>query len=1492
MNQPKVSIIMPSLNVHDYIQECIESVINQSLREIEIICVDAGSTDGTLEIINEYVKKDPRVKLIISDRKSYGYQMNIGFDACTGKYLGIVETDDFVPSNMYKELFDIAENNALDFVKADFYRFKVNEDGSLDKDYNALSRSAQYYNRVLKPGEEPEVFKFIMNTWSGIYRMDFLREWNIRHNETPGASYQDNGFWFQTFCRAQRAYFYNKPFYMNRRDNPNSSVYSKTKVYCMRAEYDYVRSIIDNDLENLQEFIPMCNYFRFCGYYYNTLMRVSEELREEFLQFFSNEFKKLIDKCEIDRKLFSNKEWNDLLQIVYDPAGFKVADGGDDSFVSKRSLSYKGDIENAPDISVIVPVYNVEEYLETCLESLRHQSLRNIEIICVNDGSTDSSYRILERYSLMDERFVVITQQNSGLSAARNTALTMASGKYVCFVDSDDGLAPKALQKIYNTAEKNKSDIVIFGFITDHYPLCGPVPDWLKSKNTKRNVVYHEFKPEALFNEPGAKPFVWRNCYRRSFLREKNLFYLEWCQFGEDTVFQMQSFPMAKNITFIKDKLYYYRCIRADSLMSKHNQNAQMKVCRHMEIVSYLSKVLSEQGTLDKMRAQFVTWAVNFILNELCITDDIEFSDVVADIITLVNKLTFNDYEKWMGTGNQQRMMNLKNMISAEKDNIEENKIISFFSNEKIINPQISIIIPVHNMESEIKKCLGSLLNQKFQNIEIICINDASTDGTLDVLKAIAEKDKRLIIINYEENQTANQARKDGVMMAQGEYVLFCDADDTYCSNALEILFKEMQRNPVDILHFGTNVINCGGAEADKVWLDNNLMPYYGTLCGKDILEGCFLKNLFGYSLWNKMYSAKLAKRAFSHVEDGKFPRGQDLYAFVLLAYYAESYRGLVGYHAYNYHLGLGMDGKISISIGEFERFCSFSKVIDALERFLKKENVFDAYYDIWSNIQNRMLGDCMNKWHSKVSIEDKGKGVDLLLKSWPSWMVSESIARKYWGQYSEMTQILKNSSLNNVIPSSVKVIGMYYHNLLGGGVEKVIQELTPLFIRMGYKIVLLTDIQGPEDYWALPSGTVRYAIPNVDINQPQYYYRRVRRINEIISNEKIDVMIYHAWNTTMLLWDMMSIKAAGVSCLVHCHSIFTYRLLSASDYFSDKPKVFGLADGIVCLSETDACFWKKFNSRVFQVLNPCTMDINNVEPSTLELKNILWVGRLSPEKHPEEALYILRKVVKQIPNIKLKIVGTTSDEKMMTKLYDKVKDLEISDNVEFCGFHENMAPFYSEAFVLLSTSECEGYSLCLLEGKAFGLPIVLYELPYLEISKGNRGMLPVRYADSTSAAEKIIELYNNEEYLRNLAVDSRAHALELADYDYETIWKNIFSSMMVSRPKVNVSDVEMMMWNTLLEHYRFGIRNTNYKPKYAVESKVYSNVFSYIFSKIIGFFKCYNDHGFLHTIKRVKWHIDNGVSLIPKGISSLKTKGVQETISCVKKKLGIIGRK
>ena len=129
-----------------------------------------------------------------------------------------------------------------------------------------------------------------MNTWSGIYKTSFLRKWNIHHNETPGASFQDNGFWFQTFCRAERAYFFNKPYYFNRRDNPNSSVTDINKIFIICDEYKFIENFllkITDKYSDLYKIFLLKRYHNYCF----RLNFADDTIKLKFLEKFATDYK-------------------------------------------------------------------------------------------------------------------------------------------------------------------------------------------------------------------------------------------------------------------------------------------------------------------------------------------------------------------------------------------------------------------------------------------------------------------------------------------------------------------------------------------------------------------------------------------------------------------------------------------------------------------------------------------------------------------------------------------------------------------------------------------------------------------------------------------------------------------------------------------------------------------------------------------------------------------------------------------------------------------------------------------------------------------------------------------------------------------------------------------------------------------------------------------------------------------------------------------------
>ncbi|KAB0575050.1 glycosyl transferase [Helicobacter pullorum] len=315
---PKISVLIPSYNSADFIEECIKSVVNQSLENIEILCIDANSNDGTLKILQEYALKDKRIQIILSDRKSFGYQLNLGIQNAKGKYFTIVESDDYVDLTMCEKLWRLAEICDCDMIKADIFGF---EKGIFGRNFKYLSMArvgfgSKVYGKVSIPKEEKEIIKY---TWtmnqSGIYKLDFVRKFSIYANETDGASYQDFGLWFLMMANANSVYFHKEALYFYRQDNQNSSVNNKNKVYCVCDESKFVENYIKINQKDDMEQIFL--YRKFKLYLWN-LKRIDKKFKLEFLEHFGKEFK----NKKLDSNIFNKNELKEIEEIINNPKSF------------------------------------------------------------------------------------------------------------------------------------------------------------------------------------------------------------------------------------------------------------------------------------------------------------------------------------------------------------------------------------------------------------------------------------------------------------------------------------------------------------------------------------------------------------------------------------------------------------------------------------------------------------------------------------------------------------------------------------------------------------------------------------------------------------------------------------------------------------------------------------------------------------------------------------------------------------------------------------------------------------------------------------------------------------------------------------------------------------------------------------------------------------------------------------------------------------------
>lgn len=322
MLTPKVSVIIPCYNVEKYLRECLDSVVNQTLREIQIICVNDGSTDSTLSILEEYASRDERIEIINKANSGYGNSMNRGFDQARGEYLGIVESDDFAEPHMFETLYHAAVKNNLDVAKAGFYQYsttpRVHNEPVLSAAKMAGKNVFCPMTHFRDPQKKADFFMATAAIWAGIYRRDFIREHGIRFNETAGASYQDVGFCFKVWFKAKRVQFLDTCLLHYRIDNSQSSVHNPGKVYCICDEYAELDRYTAQYPQEKDAVMPVMLRMKYESYLWN-YERLAEQLQQKFVHRFYQEFRQHQEKEELCRSYFSWYDWNNLQKLLLDP---------------------------------------------------------------------------------------------------------------------------------------------------------------------------------------------------------------------------------------------------------------------------------------------------------------------------------------------------------------------------------------------------------------------------------------------------------------------------------------------------------------------------------------------------------------------------------------------------------------------------------------------------------------------------------------------------------------------------------------------------------------------------------------------------------------------------------------------------------------------------------------------------------------------------------------------------------------------------------------------------------------------------------------------------------------------------------------------------------------------------------------------------------------------------------------------------------------------
>ena len=516
--EPKVSVIIPVHNVEAYLRECLDSVVNQTLKKIEIICIDDGSTDSSLSILREYAQKDPRISVLQQKNLHAGVARNAGIAVAKGKYLSFLDADDFFEADMLKRMCHQAEKDGSDVVMC--------TNSVYDDELKQHVRGTKFGKKYLKisPFQPLDVSDALYtisnpNAWTKLFLAKQIKNEEVRFESV--ISCNDVTFVCTMLSLAKRISLLNENLVHYR-------INSKANITEARAKSIdcFIKAAVKLH-QNLKKRDILDSY----------IIAYLDRIKKSFVWELSH--------CSGEEE---REKWTRLA----------------DQSLPPQIAAYITDKEEK--ISVIIPVYNTEKYLKQCLDSVINQTLKEIEIICVNDGSTDDSLELLKEYANEDSRIVVIDQKHQYQGCSRNNALKIARGEYIQFVDSDDLIREDACEKLYKNAKENDLDMLCLS----GYNFTETPQDEQENPYWSYDKILSYLGSKKIFNildikhiAHGMPVSACLTIFRKSFLNQYDIKFPEGLYY-EDNVFYIKSLTKASRVS-IDPERYYLRRIRKGS---------------------------------------------------------------------------------------------------------------------------------------------------------------------------------------------------------------------------------------------------------------------------------------------------------------------------------------------------------------------------------------------------------------------------------------------------------------------------------------------------------------------------------------------------------------------------------------------------------------------------------------------------------------------------------------------------------------------------------------------------------------------------------------------------------------------------------------------------------------------------------------------------------------------------------------------------------------
>lgn len=559
-----ISVIIPVYNVENNLYYCLNSVLRQSYGNFEIICIDDASIDSSLDILEYFAEKDSRIKILKNDlNRGYGFSRNQGLNIAQGKYVFFLDANDWIDENAFEILIKTSEENNLDILMLNniLYLDESKEFG-VEEHYSEImltSGNAAIFN--YKDLNKHSFFNTFTKIENKFYLKSFLDNYQIRFLD-ENLICGDIFFFFNVFINARRVSVIDDYLYMCRNLKLIEGVNDESLFDFIDISYFILKLFLEKPLTYQNCKKEVLSYI-FVDILDNNYEKINDNFKDSFFKQVQNVYRNFIKFYDL---------YDDILESI------------DKNILNK--FKFYDLFNNLPRLSIIVPVYNTEQDLPRVLDSIVNQSigLENLEIIVVNDASTDKSGEIIDHYCLKYDHIISIhlTENSGSPSKPRNIGIKNATSDYIIFQDSDDGFILDACETLFDVIVEENVDLVTgminTNFSKDNFEITYSPWDLVLNQyeEFRKRGVINILKSSDLFkfkiNSIDENKFMLLDYALNSILFKKSLFiknnirFPEYLNGAEDSVVIFNSYINAKGIVFINKAIYNYNIHRLDSL--------------------------------------------------------------------------------------------------------------------------------------------------------------------------------------------------------------------------------------------------------------------------------------------------------------------------------------------------------------------------------------------------------------------------------------------------------------------------------------------------------------------------------------------------------------------------------------------------------------------------------------------------------------------------------------------------------------------------------------------------------------------------------------------------------------------------------------------------------------------------------------------------------------------------------------------------------------